>query len=85
MQALTNATTVTTNSTIELILSAVPALVIPFALTLFRRIGFMLGEAGGCSTLLQLRARRLQVVLPGTINSRGALWPCARFRWSLCV
>jgi hypothetical protein len=29
MQALTNATTATTNSTIELILSAVPALVIP--------------------------------------------------------
>jgi hypothetical protein len=29
MQALTNATTATTNSTIELILSAVPALVMP--------------------------------------------------------
>jgi hypothetical protein len=31
MQALTNATTATTNSTIELILSAVPALVMPLA------------------------------------------------------
>jgi hypothetical protein len=30
MQALTNATMATTNSTIELILTAVPALVMPF-------------------------------------------------------
>jgi len=47
MQALTNATTATTNSTIELILRHFYAG--PIASTSFRRIGFTLGEAGAAA------------------------------------
>jgi hypothetical protein len=47
MQALTNATMATTNSTIELILRHFCAG--PIASTSFRRIGFTLGEAGAAA------------------------------------
>jgi hypothetical protein len=47
MQALTNATMATTNSTIELILRHFCAA--PNSSTSFRRIGFTLGEAGAAA------------------------------------
>jgi len=47
MQALTNATMATTNSTIELTLRHFRAG--PIASTSFRRIGFTLGEAGAAT------------------------------------
>jgi|SRR6516225_9499474 hypothetical protein len=77
MQALTNATMATTNSTIELILRHFCAG--PIASTSFRRIGFTLGEASAAA-----QEKKFRVVDPGRrerfarVIFSGSLMPRSR-------